>query len=199
MYIKIKAKKIYPYSKLPHRAEDDEGNLCFDVYCDTPFTIAPGEIKLVGTGIMVDMPKGVGIRILERSSSPLKKNIEVKAGTIDSNFTQFEVKIMVKKFEPISFWQACRIAKSKMTSFRLNPGNYVNKSYADLKFKKIIQWTKILPAAWKLWRERNSTDYYDAGERIAQMLIVPSLKAQFCSVPVTRKTNRTGGFGSTGK
>ena len=198
--IKIKTKKINAYSVVPSKANGDDGNLCFDLYCDTPFTIAPGELKLIDTGLMLEMPKGVGIRILERSSSPLKKNIEITAGTIHSNFTQFEVKIMAKKFEPISLWTALKIAKSRMTFFFAKKPltNTPYTKHAEIPYEKRTHWAKVLPMAWKIWRERNSTDTYQAGERIAQMLVVPSLATSFVETKKTKKTKRTGGFGSTG-
>jgi dUTP pyrophosphatase len=40
----------------------------------------------------------------------------------------------------------------------------------------------------------------DGGERVAQLCIVPSLKAQFCEVDDLSDTVRgEGGFGSTGR
>ena len=198
--IKIKTKKINSYSVVPTKAEGDDGNLCFDLYCDTPFSIAPGELKLIDTGLMLEMPQGVGVRILERSSTPLKKNIEIKAGTIDSNYTQHEVKIMAKKFEPVSFWTALKMAKSKLTFFlRDNKDKGLKlKNHSQVPYKKYVVWSSILPTAWKIWRGRNSIDTYQAGERIAQMLVVPSLQTEFVETKKTRKTKRTGGFGSTG-
>ncbi len=67
-----------------------EGAAGMDLYADVPadVTVAPGEIRLIPTGISVAIPKGFEIQVRPRSGLALKHGLTMvnTPGTIDSDY-----------------------------------------------------------------------------------------------------------------
>ncbi len=61
-------------------------DLCAEV--DSPMILAPGEIKLVSTGISISLPEGYEAQIRPRSGLALKHGVTLvnTPGTIDSDY-----------------------------------------------------------------------------------------------------------------
>lgn len=59
-----------------------------DVRCTEEFTLAPGERKLVHTGIFLQLPEDVEVQVRPRSGLAWKKGVTVlnSPGTIDSDY-----------------------------------------------------------------------------------------------------------------
>ncbi len=117
-----------------------------DLYaCDGDVKIAPGETKLIHTGIAVEIPEGLVGLIYARSGLASKKGLAPanKVGVIDSDYRG---EIMVA-----------------------------------------------------LYNHGSETQTVSAGERIAQMVIAPFIKAEYSEAAELSDTARgEGGFGSTG-
>ncbi|MEM5832108.1 MAG: dUTP diphosphatase [Candidatus Aenigmatarchaeota archaeon] len=105
----LKVKKLSESAKLPERKRVGDAGL--DLYCIESFEINPKEIKLVSTGIAVEIPKGyVGI-IKDRSGLAIK-GLHVLAGVVDENY-RGEVKVVLINLgdEKLSIEKNSRIAQ----------------------------------------------------------------------------------------
>lgn len=145
MKMEIKVKKLTPSAKLPTYGSEFSAGA--DLYSDEEeFVIAPGETRLVHTGLAVEIPEGFGGFIYARSGLASKKGLAPanKVGVIDADYRG---EVMVALF---------------------------NHSAA----KQTVA----------------------AGERLAQLVIAPFLKADFIEAEELSDTERAdGGFGSTGR
>lgn len=137
---KITEKAIVPTYGTPFSAGADLYNAEED-----PITVAPGEMRLVHTGLSFEIPDGCVGLIFARSGLATKRGLAPanKVGVIDSDYRG---EVMVSLF---------------------------NQS-----------------------REPQTVEY---GERIAQLAIVPFIKAEFeASDELSETVRGCGGFGSTG-
>jgi len=71
----------------------------FDLSAAADLTIPPGQIKLVPTGLVIEVPSGYFLGIFARSSTPLKRGLMVAngVGIIDPDYAgpEDEVRIQV--------------------------------------------------------------------------------------------------------
>ena len=142
--MKINVKKLTATAKLPTYGSAYAAGA--DLYSDEgAFTVAPGETRLVHTGLSVEIPEGY-------------------AGFVH--------------------------ARSGMASKRgLAPANKVGVIDADYRGEVMVA----------LHNHSNEPQAVEAGERIAQLVIAPFLKAKFEEADELSDTVRgEGGFGSTG-
>ena len=82
----LEVKLLTPTAKLPDKANTFDAGL--DLYNDEQetITIAPGQRRLISTGIAVAIPKGFVGLIWPRSGHAVKKGIDTMAGVIDSPY-----------------------------------------------------------------------------------------------------------------
>jgi len=93
------------------------GSACFDLSVCEFYSIDPGSIKLVQTGLIFDIPYGFMVEIHIRSSLPLKQGITLanNVGIIDSDYVDpvgvmlHNIGDMVQNFVP-----GQRIAQARM-------------------------------------------------------------------------------------
>ncbi len=100
--IPIRIRRLRASVALP-RYESD-GAAAFDLAASEDVEIQPGEVALVPTGLVVEVPSGMFLAILARSSTPLKRGLMVAngMGVVDSDYCgeSDEVKIAVLNFRP---------------------------------------------------------------------------------------------------
>lgn len=142
----LKIKKKDSWAMTPTYGTDDSAGV--DLYAgeDGVVLIAPGETKLISTGISMEIPKGYVGLLVARSSMAVKRDLAPanKVGVIDSDY-RGEIKVALH-----------------------NSGSQL----------QIIE----------------------VNERIAQLVIVPYLKATFeDAVELSDSERGEGGFGSTGR
>ena len=93
-------KRIRPHAELP--AYQSSGAAAFDLAAAEPVTIQPGEVALVPTGLVIEVPAGMFLAIFARSSTPLKRGLMVAngVGVVDPDYSgpADEVKIAVLNF-----------------------------------------------------------------------------------------------------
>jgi dUTP pyrophosphatase len=122
------------------------GAAAFDLSARTAMVVPPGQVALIPTGLIIEVPADHALVIAARSSLPIRKRLMVAngIGVVDADFCgpQDEIHVEVYNFSP-------------------EPVGV------------------------------------EAGERIAQGLIVPVVRAVWQDVQATRAPSR-GGFGSTG-
>lgn len=145
--LKILDSRIGNELPLPEYATDGSAGLDLRACLDAPMTLAPGETKLINTGIAIhiDDPK-VAATILPRSGLGHKHGIVLGnlVGLIDSDYQG--------------------------------------------------------PLMVSAWNRGDQTYVIEPGERIAQLVMLPVIKAQFEVVEEFAETVRgEGGFGSSGK
>ena len=89
--------RIDPSIALP--AYETEGAAGFDLASSVDMTIQPGEVALVPTGLVIEVPAGHLLGVFARSSTPLKRGLMVAngVGVVDSDYCgpADEVKVQV--------------------------------------------------------------------------------------------------------
>ena len=146
MTAQVKIKKLNPEAVVPTYGSEFSAGA--DLYaCETgSVTIAPGETKLIHTGLSVEIPCGFAGLIYARSGLATKKG--------------------------------------------LAPANKVGVIDADYRGEVMVA----------LYNQSAAQQTIEPGERIAQLVITPFLKADFLEADELSDTVRgEGGFGSTGK
>ena len=98
--MKIRIRRLQPDVALPVYHSD--GAAAFDLASREDVVVAPGEVRLVGTGLVVEVPRGHFLAVVARSSLPIKKGLLVAnaIGIVDSDYCgpQDEVKVEVYNF-----------------------------------------------------------------------------------------------------
>jgi dUTP pyrophosphatase len=111
----IRIRRLSASVALP-RYESD-GAAAFDLAASVDVEIQPGEVALVPTGLVVEVPAGMFLAVLARSSTPLKRGLMVAngVGVVDSDYcgATDEVKIAVLNFRsaPVQVRAGDRIAQ----------------------------------------------------------------------------------------
>ena len=97
--VTIQVEKCSEDTKIPTYAR--VGDAGMDIYSTKEVTLAPGEKKLIGTGIKVAIPEGYEIEVVPKSGIALRTGLKVSnsPGTIDSGYRD-EIKVIVENSEP---------------------------------------------------------------------------------------------------
>jgi len=84
--VKLYVRRLSPQATLPSYAHPGDAGL--DLYSDVSVSIEPGESKLVGTGISIELPPNTEAQVRPRSGLALKHGISVlnTPGTIDHGY-----------------------------------------------------------------------------------------------------------------
>jgi dUTP pyrophosphatase len=100
--IQLKIKKLNESAKAPFRA--DSGSSGFDLFATENVLILPGEKRLVGTGLAMEVPVNYEIQIRPRSGLAAKNGVTVlnTPGTVDSSY-RGEVKVILFNASPKTF------------------------------------------------------------------------------------------------
>ena len=144
--ITIRFKKLYPDAVVPKYGTDYAAGADLYAYTNDDIVIAPGETKMIHTGIALEIPSGYVGLTHARSGLALREGLAPanKVGVLDSDYRG---EIMVALFNHSS-------------------------------------------------EKRTVTN----GERVAQLIIVPYMTADYVETDELSETERgNGGFGSTGK
>jgi dUTP pyrophosphatase len=98
--MRVRIRRLDPDVPLP--AYHSGGAAAFDLASREDVTVAPGEVRLVGTGLVVEVPRGHFLAVVARSSLPVKKGLTVAnaVGIVDSDYcgSVDEVKVEVYNF-----------------------------------------------------------------------------------------------------
>lgn len=84
--MKLLVKRLSPSATLPSYAHPGDAGL--DLFANVTVSIEPGETKLVGTGISIELPANTEAQVRPRSGLALKHGITVlnTPGTIDHGY-----------------------------------------------------------------------------------------------------------------
>jgi dUTP pyrophosphatase len=87
-------------------AYETPGAAGFDLAAATDVSIEPGSVRLVPTGLVIEVPDGFFLGVFARSSTPLKRGLMIAngVGVIDPDYCgpEDEVKIAVVNFTQTS-------------------------------------------------------------------------------------------------
>lgn len=143
--MEVRIKKLKPEAVVPTYGSDYSAGADLYACIDSAVTIAPGETRLIHTGLSFEIPEGFGGFIYARSSLGTKRG--------------------------------------------LAPANKVGVIDADYRGEVMVA----------LHNHSSLTQTVEKGERVAQLVIAPFLKAEFVVADELSDTVRgEGGFGSTG-
>jgi dUTP pyrophosphatase len=98
-------------------AYETAGAAGFDLASSVDMTIEPGQVTLVPTGLVVEVPAGHLLGVFARSSTPLKRGLLVAngVGVVDSDYCgpADEIKIEVLNFtsRPVAVRRGDRLAQ----------------------------------------------------------------------------------------
>jgi len=116
----MKIHRLHPSVALPKYASD--GAAGFDLAANADITVQPGEVALVPTGLVIEVPAGHFLGIFARSSTPLKRGLMVAngVGVVDSDYCgpADEIKIEVLNFTqaPVTIRRGDRLAQGVILS-----------------------------------------------------------------------------------
>jgi dUTP diphosphatase len=111
----VRIKRLSSSVALPRYESADAA--AFDLAAAADVTILPGQVALVPTGLVIEVPRGMFLGIFARSSTPLKRGLMVAngVGIVDPDYCgpDDEVKIAVLNFTNTPVQVACgdRIAQ----------------------------------------------------------------------------------------
>ncbi|HEX4948193.1 MAG TPA: dUTP diphosphatase [Blastocatellia bacterium] len=107
---KIKVKKLADGARLPFRAAPHDAGA--DLFCLEAFTLAPGERKLIQTGLALEIPPGYYGRVAPRSGLAVKQGIDTMAGVVDAGYRgHLQVLLINLSSEVVSLEAGARIAQ----------------------------------------------------------------------------------------
>lgn len=103
--------------RVPLPAYETPGAAAFDLAASEGVVVPPGEVRLVRTGLVIEVPAGMFLGVFARSSTPLKRGLMVAngVGVVDPDYCgpDDEVKIAVMNFTqaPVEIRAGDRIAQ----------------------------------------------------------------------------------------
>jgi len=176
--IEIPIELCHPDAKIPQYAHIDDSGL--DIYALDDYTIAPGETKLIPTGIKVALPPGYELQVRPKSGRALKTKLRIAntPGTIDAGYRD-EIGVIVENIDP--------------------PIRAIHPKERILNYTDKIQAVEQIPiTAGDI--EFGQSYTIGKGEKFAQLVLSEVPKAAFFRVETVQEIgeNREGGFGSTG-
>jgi dUTP pyrophosphatase len=95
----------------------------FDLAASADLTIAPGQIALVPTGLVIAVPAGHFLGIFARSSTPLKRGLIVAngVGVVDSDYSgpndEIKVQVLNVSSAPVDVKRGDRLAQGVIMPF----------------------------------------------------------------------------------
>jgi dUTP pyrophosphatase len=114
----LQVKLLHPDARPPERARP--GDAGYDLRCVEPFTLEPGERRLVPTGVAIALPAGTAGLVVPRSGLAIKHGISVVngPGLVDPNY-RGELRVVLVNLGAERFEGAAgdRIAQLLMVPF----------------------------------------------------------------------------------
>src|SRR3954465_13146116 len=94
--MRLKIRRLDSTIPLPTYATEDAAG--FDLAASQDVRLAPGQIALVRTGLVIEVPTGHFLAIFARSSTPLKRGLMVAngVGVLDPDYSGPEDEVMIQ-------------------------------------------------------------------------------------------------------
>jgi dUTP pyrophosphatase len=93
--MRLRIRRLDPTISLPSYGTHEAAG--FDLAAAHDLTIAPGQVALVRTGLVIEVPAGYFLAIFARSSTPLKRGLAVAngVGVIDPDYSGPNDEVMI--------------------------------------------------------------------------------------------------------
>jgi dUTP pyrophosphatase len=170
--IQIPVELCHENAKIPQYAHTSDSGM--DVYALDDYVIAPGETKLIPTGIKVAIPPGYELQVRPKSGRCLRTKLRVAntPGTIDAGYRD-EIGVIVENIEP------------PIKDIGYEPINDEGGRTQELKITSI---------------EFGQSYSINKGDKFCQLVLSEVPKVAFFRVDKVGEIgdDRGGGFGSTG-
>lgn len=176
--MKIEFKKLHPDAVAPKYATP--GAAGFDLVAVEEVVIEPGETVVIPTGLAIEIPEGYELQIRPRSGITRKTKLRVanSPGTVDSDY-RGEVGVIIDNIYQMEY----ELWRNQLTPEYGHVYNIEGNRDDTYRFGTYPEGTYII----------------HKGERIAQGVIAPVIRAEFIEVDELSETERgAGGFGHTG-
>ena len=114
--MRVKVTRLNPLVPLPVYAT--AGSAAFDLAAAETTDVPAGQIRLIGTGLVIAVPPGHFLAVLARSSTPLKRGLVVAngVGVIDSDYCgphdEIKVQVLNVTSETVTVASGDRIAQA---------------------------------------------------------------------------------------
>jgi dUTP pyrophosphatase len=96
----VRIRRLDPEVPLPSYQTGEAAG--FDLAAREDVRVPPGEVRLVPTGLVIEVPRGCFLGIFARSSTPLKRGLMVSngVGVVDPDYAgpEDEIKVQVVNF-----------------------------------------------------------------------------------------------------
>ena len=105
MTVEVRFKRLPSNPDLPLPGRATEHAAGYDLRCaEESVTLAPGEIRLVGTGLVMELPEGIECQVRPRSGLALEHGVTLpnSPGTIDPDY-RGELRVIMQNLGPKSF------------------------------------------------------------------------------------------------
>lgn len=150
----------------------NKGDSGIDVYALEEYSIAPGETKLVPTGIKISIPEGYEVQVRDKSGIALKTKLRVAnaPGTIDSSY-RGEICVIMENIE----------APIKDISYEFKEDGQIDAATLSILHGR--------------------TFVIDKGQRFAQLVLLKietAIISEMDFINIEDTDRSEGGFGSTG-
>lgn len=178
--MEVKIKKLHPEATVPQYAK--RGDAGMDLVAVSRVYDEYGNVSY-GTGLAFEIPTGyVGLLFPRSSISKVDLSLSNAVGVLDSGY-RGEVMF---KFKPAAQFVSEEFYKIPSETFEtvLIPSGGAVKDRAYGKY----------------WLQGHRAAYFEIGDRIGQLIIMPYPQIEFMEVEELSETERgDGGYGSTGK
>ncbi|UXD81417.1 deoxyuridine 5'-triphosphate nucleotidohydrolase [Lactococcus phage D4044] len=189
--------KLNKNATLPERATEYSAG--YDISASETVTIQPDEIKMVSTGLAVQLGDDEVLKLYDRSSNPVKRGIALinSVGIIDSDYypNEFKGLFMNISKEPVTISKGQRIMQGVFVKYLslihivkrgialINSVGIIDSDYYPNEFKGLFMNISKEPVT------------ISKGQRIMQGVFVKYLTTDDDNA----NGKRTGGFGSSDK
>lgn len=173
--------KLHEGATIPTYAHETDAG--FDLYAAEDVLIKPGEMKIVPTGLMIELPIGMEMQIRPRSGVSRKTPLRIPnaPGTIDAGY-RGDVGVLIEntfQLDLFDFIEEARTTQTNYSARRIDGG------------KQYVHATEHgnIPVGTYLILK---------GDRIAQGVVAPVTRVNFTEGRVGESDRGEGGFGSSG-
>ncbi|HWP99897.1 MAG TPA: dUTP diphosphatase [Vicinamibacterales bacterium] len=115
MSVPVRIRRLRPDVPLPRYQTPAAAG--FDLAASEEIVVGPGEIKLVPTGLVIEVPEGYCLAIVARSSTPLRRGLMMPnaVGIVDADYAGPEDEILIEVYNftaaPVRIAPGDRIAQ----------------------------------------------------------------------------------------
>lgn len=165
---------------IPVQAKPGDAGL--DLFAKEPFSLRPGEHKLIRTGVRMALPEGYEVQVRPKSGLALKSRITVlnTPGTVDSGYRD---EIGVILWRPLNFDDVHKIVTSAVKQALKEYDQKKNLDDINIDFTNPLE-----------------PYHFEKGDKIAQIVFAQYASPKFITVDNLPESERgTGGFGHTGR